>query len=253
MFIRFPFFALSDAVVPGLCSGLPESGLPCCSGADAACPGFRRRRARSGRRCLILAGDRVAAVPVCDLNIADGNGGRGATRACLFLFLFLKMRAGGAAFPAGAGSGVQDAGVLADRVVQVGGGDREGDVQVGQVVASPGRPRRRRPRPPACPARAPVRAAAAASRSATCSASRASSGTLPARAPLPGHRHPAPPCSQARPSNRSGQRATISPQASCQPWVTCPSISRGAAVPLGSSACWPASRAARLFSPRCRG
>ena len=57
------------------------------------------------------------------------------TRACLFLFLFLKLRAGGAR------SGMQDAGVLGDRLVQVGGGDGERDVQPFQVVpvrAQPG-------------------------------------------------------------------------------------------------------------------
>ena len=31
-----------------------------------------------------------------------------------------------------------------------------------------------------------------------------------------------------RSASLSGQRATISPQASCQPWVTCPSISLAA-------------------------
>ena len=40
MFIRSPLLALSDAVVPGLFCGLAESGLPCRSRADAACPGF---------------------------------------------------------------------------------------------------------------------------------------------------------------------------------------------------------------------
>jgi transposase len=41
MFIRSLFFALSDAVVPGLRPALSESDLPSCSGADAACPGYR--------------------------------------------------------------------------------------------------------------------------------------------------------------------------------------------------------------------
>jgi len=41
MFIRCLFFALSDAVVPGLRPALTESDLPSCSVADAACPGYR--------------------------------------------------------------------------------------------------------------------------------------------------------------------------------------------------------------------
>ncbi len=41
MFIRCPLFALSDAFVPGLSSGLAESDLPLLPRADAACPGFR--------------------------------------------------------------------------------------------------------------------------------------------------------------------------------------------------------------------
>ena len=41
MFIQYLFFALSDALVPVLFSGSGESGFPCCSGADAACPGYR--------------------------------------------------------------------------------------------------------------------------------------------------------------------------------------------------------------------
>src|SRR6266568_4644340 len=41
MFIRCPLFALSDAVVPVLSSGLAESDLLLLSRADAACPGFR--------------------------------------------------------------------------------------------------------------------------------------------------------------------------------------------------------------------
>jgi hypothetical protein len=41
MFIRCLFFALSDAVMPVLSGGLAEPGIPCCSGADAACPGYR--------------------------------------------------------------------------------------------------------------------------------------------------------------------------------------------------------------------
>ncbi len=40
MFIRYPFFALSDVLVPVLFSGSGKSGFPCCSGADAACPGY---------------------------------------------------------------------------------------------------------------------------------------------------------------------------------------------------------------------
>jgi hypothetical protein len=46
--------------------------------------------------------------------------------------------------------------------------------------------------------------------------------------------------------NRSGQRASISPHASRQPWVTCPSISRGTASRLAFG--WrPAWRAAWPF------
>jgi hypothetical protein len=41
MFIRCLFFALSDVLLPGLRPALTESGLPSCSGADAACPGYR--------------------------------------------------------------------------------------------------------------------------------------------------------------------------------------------------------------------
>src|SRR6266568_9015154 len=41
MFIRCPLFALSDAVVPVLSSGLAESDLLLLLRADAACPGFR--------------------------------------------------------------------------------------------------------------------------------------------------------------------------------------------------------------------
>jgi len=41
MFIRCPLFALSDAFVPGLSSGLAKSDLPLLPRADAACPGFR--------------------------------------------------------------------------------------------------------------------------------------------------------------------------------------------------------------------
>src|SRR5580700_5062641 len=48
-----------------------------------------------------------------------------------------------------------------------------------------------------CPARAPARAAASASRSATCPASSASSGTLPAGTPLPGTGILHPRCSHA--------------------------------------------------------
>src|SRR6266536_778737 len=125
--------------------------------------------------------------------------GAGVTRACLFLFLFLKVRAGGAASPGGAGSGVQDAGVLGDRLVQVGGSDGERDVQPFQVVPF-----------------------------------RALPGVQGVERDAPGlravcwYRHPAPPVAHMRSANRSGQAATISPQASCQPWVMCPSISRGA-------------------------
>ena len=52
-----------------------------------------------------------------------------------------------------------------------------------------------------------------------------------------------------RSANLSGQSATISPQASCQPWVTWPSISRGALsrFSFGFAACL-ARCSARLSS-----
>src|SRR6266567_4480839 len=84
MFIRCLFFALSDAVMPGLSSGFAESDFPCCSGADAACPGYRAVLLIPGAAALSLP-DHLAAVPFCDLNIAEGDG-RGAARACLSSF-----------------------------------------------------------------------------------------------------------------------------------------------------------------------
>jgi hypothetical protein len=51
------------------------------------------------------------------------------------------------------------------------------------------------------------------------------------------------------PANLSGQRAAISPQASCQPWVTWPSISRGALFrSLAGLPAWLARCSARLSS-----
>ncbi|HVB66183.1 MAG TPA: hypothetical protein VND01_00640, partial [Candidatus Acidoferrales bacterium] len=41
MLIRFLFFALSDVLLPVLSGDPAEPGIPCCSGADAACPGYR--------------------------------------------------------------------------------------------------------------------------------------------------------------------------------------------------------------------
>jgi hypothetical protein len=41
MFIRCLFFALSDVPLPVLSGGPAEPGIPCRSGADAACPGYR--------------------------------------------------------------------------------------------------------------------------------------------------------------------------------------------------------------------
>jgi hypothetical protein len=40
MFIRCLFFALSEMLLPVLSGGPAEPGIPCCSGADAARPGF---------------------------------------------------------------------------------------------------------------------------------------------------------------------------------------------------------------------
>jgi hypothetical protein len=73
MFIRYPFFALSDVLVPVLFSGSGESDFPCCSGADAACPGFLPVVLVPGAAALSLP-DHLAAAPVRDLNIADGDG-----------------------------------------------------------------------------------------------------------------------------------------------------------------------------------
>jgi hypothetical protein len=41
MFIRCLSFALSDVLLPVLSGGSADPGIPCCSGADAACPGYR--------------------------------------------------------------------------------------------------------------------------------------------------------------------------------------------------------------------
>ena len=67
MFIRCPLFALSDVVVPVLCSGLVEPGIPLLPRADAACPGFRGVCCCPGR--LLPDPLRIAwrAVPVCHL------------------------------------------------------------------------------------------------------------------------------------------------------------------------------------------
>ena len=73
MFIRYSFFALSDVLVPVLFSGSGESGFPCCSWADAACPGFLPVVLVPGAAALSLP-DHLAAVPVGDLNIADSDG-----------------------------------------------------------------------------------------------------------------------------------------------------------------------------------
>ena len=73
MFIRYSFFALSDVLVPVLFSGSGESGFPCCSWADAACPGFLPVVLVPGAAALSLPGH-LAAVPVGDLNIADSDG-----------------------------------------------------------------------------------------------------------------------------------------------------------------------------------
>ena len=73
MFIRYPFFALSDVLVPVLFSGSGEPDFPCCSGADAACPGFLPVVLVPGAAALSLS-DHLAAVPVRDLNIADSDG-----------------------------------------------------------------------------------------------------------------------------------------------------------------------------------
>jgi hypothetical protein len=75
----------------------------------------------------------MAAVPVCDLNIAGGNCGR-ARHAVPFPLFTCQGARGRCRVPGGPGSGAQDAGVLGDCVVQVGGGDREGDAQVLQAV-----------------------------------------------------------------------------------------------------------------------
>jgi len=40
IFIQYLSLALSDVRVPALYGGFPELDFPCCSGADAACPGF---------------------------------------------------------------------------------------------------------------------------------------------------------------------------------------------------------------------
>ena len=161
------------------------------------------------------------------LNIADGDErGRDDTRVS-FLFLLLKVRAGGPRPRGGAGSGVQDAGVLGDRLVQVGGGDRQGDMQPFQVV----------------PVRAQAGAGILSGRLASQGAGHRGRAAkqvsdllsvqgverdAPGAGPAAWYRHRAPPVAHMRSANRSGQAATISPQASCQPWVTCPSISRGA-------------------------
>src|SRR5207245_10550341 len=83
MFIRYPFFALSDVLVPVLFSGSGESDFPCCSGADAACPGFLPVVLVPGAAALSLP-DHLAAARVRDLNVADGDGGGGwrARGAC---------------------------------------------------------------------------------------------------------------------------------------------------------------------------
>ena len=102
-------------------------------------PVFPASCAVAGACCLILRGSHGGPSRV-SLSIADGNDAGGRHARALFLFLFLKVRAGGAASRAGARSGVQDAGVLLDRVVQVGGGDGERGVQAVQVLPVPGEP-----------------------------------------------------------------------------------------------------------------
>ena len=104
---------------------------------------------------------------------------------CLFRFLFLNVRGQRR-------SQVQDAGVLLDGLIEVGGGDGQPDVQVGQAAAARGEPGVQG-LARGSPARVPVARAAWPSRSAISSACRASSGTLPARTPLTGTGTLAPP------------------------------------------------------------
>src|SRR5260370_4196867 len=151
-----------------------------------------------------------------------------------------------------AGSGVQDAGLLLDGVVQVGGGDGERGVQAVQVLPVPGEPG------------AGVLGGRVAGQGAGHGGGAAEQVSdllgvqrvkrdAPGACPVAWYRHPAPPVLlQARSANRPGQRATISPQASRQPSVTCPSLSRRTAsrCAVGLPACF--ARCPALFSSASR-
>ncbi len=86
-----------------------------------------------GACCLILFGSRGGRSRL-SLNMADRNDRASAARRAVSSF-YLSRR--GRAVPP---SGVEDAGVGVDRLVQVGGGDGQGDVQLGQVAPVRGEP-----------------------------------------------------------------------------------------------------------------